>query len=38
MAAVGEVLIEQDSPAKRVLLVQTGELTVERCEPVAPPR
>ena len=32
MAAVGEVLIEQDSPAKRVLLVQTGELTVERCE------
>ena len=32
MAPVGEVLIEQDSPARRVLLVQTGELTVERCE------
>ncbi len=32
MAPVGEVLIEQDSPAKRVLLVRTGELKVERCE------
>ena len=37
MAAVGEVLIEQDSPAKRVLLVQTGEL-VERCEAGGTPR
>ena len=31
-AAMGEVLIQQDSPAERVLLVQTGELKVERCE------
>jgi len=31
-AFVGDVLIRQGSPAERVLLVQTGELTVERCE------
>lgn len=31
-AAMGEVLIQQDSTAERVLLVQTGELKVERCE------
>ena len=31
-AAVGEVLIQQDAPAEKVLLVQTGELKVERCE------
>lgn len=31
-ASVGEVLIRQGSPAERVLLVQTGEFAVERCE------
>ena len=31
-ASVGEVLIHQGSPAERVLLVQTGEFIVERCE------
>ena len=30
--SVGEVLIRQGSPAERLLLVQTGEFTVERCE------
>ena len=32
IAPLGEVLIQQDAPAERVLLVQTGELKVERCE------
>ena len=31
-ANVGEVLIQQDTPAVRVLIVQSGELKVERCE------
>ena len=37
-AAVGEVLIQQDTPAVRVLIVQTGELKVERCEPGGTPQ
>ena len=32
MAAEGEVLVQQDSPAEKVLLVKTGQLKVERCE------
>lgn len=32
MAAEGEVLVQQDSPAEKVLLVKTGKLKVERCE------
>ena len=32
VAAVGDVVIKQDAPAERVLLVRTGELQVERCE------
>lgn len=32
MAAEGEVLVQQDSPAEKVLLVKTGLLKVERCE------
>ena len=37
-AAVGDVLIQQDTPAVRVLIVQTGELKVERCEPGGTPQ
>ena len=32
MAAEGEVVVQQDSPAEKVLLVKTGQLKVERCE------
>ena len=32
MAEEGEVLVQQDSPAEKVLLVKTGQLKVERCE------
>ncbi len=37
-AAVGDVLIQQDTPAVRVLIVQAGELKVERCEPGGTPQ
>ena len=35
---VGEVVIQQDTPAERVLLVQAGELRVERTEPEGTPQ
>ena len=37
-AAVGDVLIQQDTPAVRVLIVQRGELKVERYEPGGTPQ
>ena len=37
-AAVGDVLIQQGAPAVRVLIVQAGELKVERCEPGGTPQ
>ena len=36
--AVGDVLIKQGAPAVRVLIVQAGELKVERCEPGGTPQ
>ena len=37
-AAVGDVLIQQGAPSVRVLIVQAGELKVERCEPGGTPQ
>ena len=36
--AIGEVVIQQDTPAERVLVVKAGELRVERTEPGGRPQ
>ena len=36
--SIGEVMIQQDAPAEQVLLVQAGELRVERTEPEGTPQ